>query len=160
MSGGDDVITDRLILRPLTAAHITAVLDGSRLAHWAADFPDGGDRVIAGMLANKPPAGLPYGQRQVIERATDQAVGGIGLFWPPTDGVIEFGYGIVPSRQGRGYATEAARALVSAALADPSIHEIYAEVETSNPASIRVLEKAGLKSRAGKEPNTRRYFAT
>jgi RimJ/RimL family protein N-acetyltransferase len=159
--GGADLVTDRLVLRPLTAEHIAAVIEGSRLAHWAQDFPDAGDLVIARMLAGKPPGGLPYGQRQVIERPTGQAVGGIGLFWPPTDGAIEFGYGIVPSRQGRGYATEAARAVVAAALADPSVHEVYADVDIANPASVRVLEKAGLRHRdTPDDPNTRHYFAT
>jgi RimJ/RimL family protein N-acetyltransferase len=153
-----DLITERLVLRPLTAEHLRAVLDGDRLAHWADDFPDGGDTVIAGMLAKKPPEGLPYGQRQVIERETGLAVGGIGLFWPPNDGAVEFGYGIVPSRQGRGYATEAARALVQFALTLPEVTEVFADVEAANAASVRVLEKAGLQRRSA-NGDTMRYFA-
>ena len=153
-----DLITERLILRPLTAEHIDAIVAGHRLAHWADDFPDAGDTVIAGMLAKKPPAGLPYGQRQVIERGTGLAVGGVGLFWPPNDGVVEFGYGIVPSRQGRGYATEAAKALVEFALTLPEVSDVFADVESVNSASIRVLEKAGLQRRSD-NGDTMRYFA-
>jgi RimJ/RimL family protein N-acetyltransferase len=152
-----DLITERLILRPLTAEHVKAVVGGERLAHWADDFPDGGDKDIAGMLATKPPAGLPYGQRQVIERATGLAVGGVGLFWPPNDGAVEFGYGIVSSRQGRGYATEAAKAIVEFALTLPGVTDVFADVESANPASVRVLEKAGLHRRST-HGDTFRYF--
>jgi len=107
--------------------------------------------VIAGMLDRN---GLPddadaaFGQRLVVERATGLVVGGIGLFGPPEDGRVEFGYGIVESRRGRGYATEAARALVQAALGLPGVTEVTAGVDPANPASVRVLEKAGLTFRS------------
>lgn len=103
------------------------------------------------------PAGLPYGQRQVIERDTGLAVGGIGLFWPPHDGAVEFGYGIVPSRQGRGYATEAATAIVRFAVTLPGVTEVFADVESANPASVRVLEEAGLHRRCA-NGEALRYF--
>lgn len=138
------LLTDRLLLRPWSDAEIAAVLDEARLPHWAADFPAEGDRVIAGFIDGNPAARDVYGQRQVIERASGLVVGAVGLFWPPVDGAVEFGYGIVPSRRGRGYAPEAARALVEFALTAPGVHTVYAEVERSHPASVRVLEKAGL----------------
>ncbi|HEX3816143.1 MAG TPA: GNAT family N-acetyltransferase [Mycobacteriales bacterium] len=141
---GADLVTERLILRPLSTGDVRAVLDGARLAQWAEDFPDEGDHAIAGMLDGRPEP-QDSGQRQVIERESGQVVGGIGLFCPPTAGTVEFGYGIVPSRRKRGYATEAARALVAFVFTDPSVHQVYAGVEGDNPASVRVLEKAGLR---------------
>ena len=69
-------------------------------------------------------------------------------FGPPEDGRVEFGYGIVESRRGRGYATEAARALVQAALDLPGVTEVTAGVDPINAASVRVLEKAGLSFRS------------
>ncbi|MEU5940421.1 GNAT family N-acetyltransferase [Micromonospora sp. NPDC047548] len=71
----------------------------------------------------------------------------MGLFWPPADGAVEFGYGVVLSRRGRGYATEAARAIVAFALTAPGVREVRADVEPANRASVRVLEKAGLHRR-------------
>ena len=118
----NDVVTERLLLRPVTAEHVAAVVAGRRLPGWAPDFPSEGDQVIAGMLERD---GLPvgsdaaFGQRLVVERGTGLAVGGIGIFGPPEDGRVEIGYGIVESRRGRGYATEAARALVQHALGLP-----------------------------------------
>ncbi|MFH8572810.1 GNAT family N-acetyltransferase [Streptomyces sp. NPDC017993] len=141
---GADLATDRLVLRPWPADEVTAVLGDERRAHWAADFPAEGDRVIAGYIAERPDAHGTYGQRQIIERDSALVVGAIGLFWPPVDGYLEFGYGIVPSRQSRGFATEAARAVVEFALIAPGVHTVGADVELPNPASARVLEKAGL----------------
>ncbi|MBM4791334.1 GNAT family N-acetyltransferase [Streptomyces sioyaensis] len=141
---GADLWTARLLLRPWSDGELAAVLEGTRQPHWAADFPADGDRVIAGFTAGHPAARGAYGQRQILERASGLVVGGIGLFWPPADGSVEFGYGIVPSRRGRGYASEAARALVAFAFTVPGVHTVCADTERSNPASGRVLEKAGL----------------
>lgn len=139
-----DLTTDRLVLRSWPAGEVAAVVAGeSRFPHWAEDFPAEGDRVIAGFIAGHPDTLGPYGQRQIIERATGLVVGAIGLF-PPADGTIEFGYGIVPSRRGQGYASEAARAIAAFALTAPGVHTVGAKAELSNPASARVLEKAGL----------------
>ncbi|NUW38612.1 GNAT family N-acetyltransferase [Nonomuraea rhodomycinica] len=138
-----DLTTARLILRSWTAAEVEAVLRGERLAHWAADFPAEGDHVIAGLFAGHPAWLGPYGHRQVVERDGGLVVGSIGLFWPPSDGALELGYGIVESRRGRGYATEAVEALTAFAYAAPGVRSVHATVEPSNPPSIRVLEKAG-----------------
>ncbi|WP_345367477.1 GNAT family N-acetyltransferase [Actinoallomurus liliacearum] len=153
-----DLTTDRLILRSWTPGEAAAVLDGARSAHWAQDFPAEGDHVIVGLFAEHPAWLDEYGHRQVIERDGGLVVGSIGLFWPPSDGTLEIGYGIVPSRRGRGYAAEATRALTAFALTAPGVHTVYANVELSNPASLRVLEKAGFRrSHTDTEQNTARF---
>ncbi|HSA52060.1 MAG TPA: GNAT family N-acetyltransferase [Yinghuangia sp.] len=135
--------TERLVLRPWTAAEAVAVLGNTRSAHWADDFPAEGDSVIAGLFEDNPAWLGEFGHRLIIERDSGLVVGSIGLFWPPGDGAVEIGYGIVASRRGRGYAPEATRALAGFALTAPGVHTVFAEVELSNPASVRVLEKAG-----------------
>jgi [ribosomal protein S5]-alanine N-acetyltransferase len=107
-----------------------------------------GDRRDARSNGLPDGANAAFGQRLVVERATGLVVGGIGLFGPPEGGQVEFGYGIVESRRGRGYATEAARALVQAALGMPGVTEVTAGVDPANAASVRVLEKAGLSFRS------------
>ncbi len=134
--------TDRLVLRPWTAAEATAVLDNTRSADWADDFPAEGDRVVAGLFGQFPAWLGEHGHRLIIERDSGLVVGSIGLFWPPSEGTLEIGYGIVASRRGLGYAPEAARALAEFALTAPGVHTVFANVELSNPASVRVLEKA------------------
>ncbi|MFH8350316.1 GNAT family N-acetyltransferase [Streptomyces sp. NPDC018045] len=147
------------MLRPWSTGELAAVLSDARLTHWAEDFPAEGDRVIAGFLTEHPDGLTDYGHRQIIERASDLVVGSIGLFWPPADGSIEVGYGIVASRRGRGYASEATRAIVEFALTAPGVHTVCAGVELSNPASVRVLEKAGL-HRCGEDATTARFSTT
>ncbi len=138
-----DLVSARLILRPWTPTEVSAVVSGPRSAEWAADFPAEGDVVIAGVLAENPEWLSPNGHRLIIERSSNEVVGSLGLFWPPADGCVEIGYGVVPSRQGRGYATEATVTLTSFALASADVHTVHASVERANPASARVLEKAG-----------------
>ncbi|WP_031088519.1 GNAT family N-acetyltransferase [Streptomyces sp. NRRL WC-3549] len=145
--------TDRLDLRSWSAADADAVLGheapgDAAQAHWAHDFPAEGDRVIAGLLGQNPVWLGAYGHRLVVERESGLVVGSVGLFWPPGEGTVELGYGIVASRRGRGYASEAARALADFALAAPEVHTVVATVELSNPASVRVLEKAGFRRRS------------
>lgn len=140
-----DPTTERLLLRSWTAREADAVVGGVRLPHWAADFPAEGDQVIAGLLGEHPEWLDAYGHRLVVERGSGLVVGSIGLFWPPSDGVVEIGYGIVASRRGRGYAAEATRALTDHAFTAPGVRVVRAEVELSNPASVRVLEKAGFR---------------
>ena len=142
---GDGLITERLVLRPWTAAEVSAVLDGVRSEEWAGDFPAEGDGVIAGFLRDNPEGLHPYGHRLITERDGGLVVGSIGLFWPPADGALEIGYGVVPSRQGRGYASEATAALTAHGLTAPGVHTVRAQAELANPASVRVLEKAGLR---------------
>jgi [ribosomal protein S5]-alanine N-acetyltransferase len=123
---------------------------GKRLADWASDFPSEGDLGIAGMLhrAGPPDAHTPpefWGHRHVIERSTSEVVGGIGFKGPPEDGIAEIGYGIVPSRQRRGYATEAVLALVGAGWQHSALVAVIAHTEPGNTASQTVLERAGFR---------------
>jgi RimJ/RimL family protein N-acetyltransferase len=63
----------------------------------------------------------------------------------PEDGVVEIGYGVIPSARGRGFATEAAASLVGWARLDPRCAAITAlGVRPGNTASERVLEKLGM----------------
>lgn len=138
-----ELTTGRLVLRSWTSEEAAAVLSVRRRADWAEDFPAEGDTVIPALFGEHPDWLGAYGQRLIIERATGLVVGGIGLFWPPEDGRLEIGYGVVASRRGRGYAVEATRALAEFALAATEVHTIFADVESTNPASARVLERAG-----------------
>ncbi|MEU8825661.1 GNAT family N-acetyltransferase [Streptomyces sp. NPDC048636] len=153
-----DLTTDRLVLRPWTTDEATAVLADTRSSHWAADFPADGDRVIASLFESHPDWLGAHGHRLVIERDNGLVVGSIGLFWPPTDGTLEIGYGIVESRRGRGYASEATRALTEFALTASGVRTVVASVELSNPASVRVLEKAGFRRWTTEDDSARFRF--
>jgi ribosomal-protein-alanine N-acetyltransferase len=57
---------------------------------------------------------------------------------------VHFGYCYARQAWGRGYATEAAKALVSVWLAEPSVWRVESMCDVEHWASARVLEKAGL----------------
>ncbi|MDW6063191.1 GNAT family N-acetyltransferase [Streptomyces sp. FXJ1.4098] len=155
----DDLTTDRLVLQRWSIIEAAAVIDNTRSVHWADDFPADGDRVIANLFEQHPDWLGAYGHRLIIERDSGLTVGSLGLFWPPSEGILEIGYGIVASRRGRGYATEATRALAEFALTAPDVHTVSATVELPNPSSLRVLEKAGFHHVATEE-NVARFRIT
>jgi RimJ/RimL family protein N-acetyltransferase len=62
---------------------------------------------------------------------------------PDEDGVVEIAYGIVPRYQGRGYATEAASALVGFARERVDVRTIRAHTLPHPNASTHVLTKCG-----------------
>ncbi|MEK7729521.1 MAG: GNAT family protein [candidate division KSB1 bacterium] len=73
------------------------------------------------------------------------AVGGIGLI-PRGDvhrHTVGLGYWLGEEYWGRGIMTEAVRAMTSHAFQNAEVHRLYACVYAWNPASARVLEKAG-----------------
>jgi len=73
-------------------------------------------------------------------------IGGIGIAdcaHPSDNAESELGYWIVPSHWGRGYATEAARAVVAAARDSLRLDRLVSGHFTDNPASGAVLRKVG-----------------
>lgn len=60
----------------------------------------------------------------------------------------EVGYWLGHAYWGRGIMTEALRLAVAAAWAEPRVVRLYAPVFSWNPASMRVLEKAGFRREA------------
>ncbi|EJW13120.1 50S ribosomal protein acetyltransferase [Rhodovulum sp. PH10] len=69
-------------------------------------------------------------------------IGACGLEWR-NGRDPEVGYWLGAEHWGKGYATEALRALVDHAFADHEYDVLLAGARTSNPASRRVLEKCG-----------------
>jgi RimJ/RimL family protein N-acetyltransferase len=83
-----------------------------------------------------------YGAR---ERVGNAFVGWFQLeAAPDRDDEAELGYRLRRSAWGLGYATEGARALVVHALDVLGFRRVFAHALKDNPASIRVMEKAGL----------------
>lgn len=80
----------------------------------------------------------------IIERARGEVIGTAGFKGSPdADGMVEIAYGVVPSVEGRGYATEAAGALVRFASDDARVQLIRAHTLPALNASTRVLRKCG-----------------
>jgi [ribosomal protein S5]-alanine N-acetyltransferase len=87
------------------------------------------------------------GERLVLAVTTqaDGLVGAIGLHFASEHQRAELGYWIGVPYWGRGYATEAAAALLSFAFGDLGLRRVVAHHFSRNPASGRVLQKLGMR---------------
>lgn len=79
----------------------------------------------------------------MVKQATNTIVGSCAFKGPPDEGVVEIAYGVEPEHQGRGYATEAAQALVTYCKSKEEVQLVRAHTLSNNGASPRVLQKAG-----------------
>ena len=83
----------------------------------------------------------------ILETHDGEFVGDCGLTWQPVGGeqVLEVGYHVLPAHQGRGYATEAARACLELATGAIGQQHVVAIVHPDNVASRRVAERIGMR---------------
>jgi [ribosomal protein S5]-alanine N-acetyltransferase len=79
-----------------------------------------------------------------IELKGHGCIGSCGCAPLPTPGIYEIYYNLLPAYWGRGYATEAGRALITYCLLDTSCHEIRAYISPENVKSAAVAERAGM----------------
>ncbi|MBJ3776378.1 GNAT family N-acetyltransferase [Acuticoccus mangrovi] len=80
-----------------------------------------------------------------VEEESGLLVGGVGLYHPQDWPEPELGYLLLPDRQGRGYATEAARAVRDAAMARGLVR-LASFIHPENRASIRLAERLGARA--------------
>lgn len=147
--------TENLILAAHLPRHVRALLRSER------EFEDtAGLRVAPGIHEQMLQASADFKERvengkqpdpwqfgfAVIHKKDNALIGTCGFPGPPdSNGIAEIAYGIAPDYQGRGYATEAAKALIDFATDDPRVRTICAHTLAEKNASTRVLEKCGLK---------------
>lgn len=79
-------------------------------------------------------------------KASGRLIGSIGIV--NETGKLQIGYIMSPAQWGRGYATEALRVIVDMVRTLDGVYRIGTFVDKENVASIRVLEKCGLKPEA------------
>ena len=85
----------------------------------------------------------------VVERASGITVGDLAFHWvSENDRTAEVGFVFDPRHQGKGFATEASRALIEWAFASAGMHRVIGRLEARNAASERVLEKLGMRLEA------------
>jgi len=79
----------------------------------------------------------------MVERATNVAVGSAAFKRPPADGAVEIAYGVDEEYQGRGYAKEAAAALVEFAFSNDGVRVVRAHTLRERSPSTSVLTACG-----------------
>jgi RimJ/RimL family protein N-acetyltransferase len=136
--------TERLVLRAPCQADARAIaqlINDRRIAENTSRIPH--PYGLADAHAFLAHVNLDPSERAfLITLAEGTIVGGCGL-QVSGGGGLEPGYWIGVPFWGRGYASEAARALVDHAFTDLDCERLTCRARVSNPASRRVLEKCG-----------------
>lgn len=129
--------TARLCIYPASTDEMRAYIENTA----DADLKKAYGEMLAG-CKNHPEQYLWYAM-WMIETKDGAHTGDLCFKGLGDDGSVEIGYGIDEEYRGRGYATEAAGAMVKWALSQPGISRVEAEAEEANAPSRRVLEKCG-----------------
>ena len=147
MTGVPTLRTARLVLRPFTLAEAPRVRELAGAYEVAQNtlliphpYPEGAAEAWIATHEDD------YAQNRIHHFAIDdgQLIGSIGMVLK-SEGVAEIGYWIGVPFWGRGYASEAAAEVVRYAFEECHLHRVFACHFTRNPASGRVLQKAGMK---------------
>jgi [ribosomal protein S5]-alanine N-acetyltransferase len=143
--------TDRLVLRAFERADASAV---ERLAGaWEVaettltiphPYPIGGAEGWIGAHTEQWDAGNQLVLAVCERHEPESIIGAISLALTTEHARGELGYWISVERWGRGFATEAARAVVTYGFTDLALHRIQARHFVRNPASGRVMQKLGM----------------
>lgn len=142
--------TPRLILRPMT------MKDAGDIYHYSKD-PQVALHVLWDAHENiqQTRAYIRYVLRQykngepssfaIEEKASRKVIGTIGYMWINQENLSsEVGYSLSRAHWNRGYMTEALNAVIDYGFEHLLLNRIEAQHETANPASGRVMEKAGM----------------
>ena len=142
--------TERLLMRPVVdddvaTLHAIQALPGvTRWLYWETRTLD---EVRAVTARRRSDPSMVH--RVIVVRATGEVVGDIGLvLGEAVHRGAELGYILHRDHQGRGYATEAGRAMLALAFGELGLHRVCARLEPRNTASARVLQRLGMRREA------------
>ena len=140
-----EIETSRLCLRAMAASDWPVILAYMSDPRVTAFLPEGiFDEQAARAFAFKQ-SGEDREAVAVVEKASGQMIGHMpyhAWFQPRT---FEIGWALGQAHHGKGYATEAGRALVAHAFESLGAHRVIATCQPENTASWRVAEKLGLR---------------
>lgn len=143
--------TPRLVLRRFTPADAEFIVELLNSPGWHRFIGDRGVRTPTDALGYLERAVFSsyerwgFGLYHVAQRSDGAAVGMCGLLQRDSLDIVDLGFAFLPAYAGRGYASESARRVLAHARDDFSCREIAGLVQADNAASIRVLEKLGLR---------------
>ena len=142
--------TERLLLRPfvLGDAPVVQHLAGdwevaSKMLNLPHPYPNGLAEAWIGSQQQRFEAGSDV-HFSIVRREDDQLIGSIGLRLVQAHGRAELGFWLGRPYWNHDYCTEAAKAVIEYGFQVLGLDRIYASHFTHNPASGRVLEKAGM----------------
>ncbi|MEO8412065.1 MAG: GNAT family N-acetyltransferase [Ginsengibacter sp.] len=88
---------------------------------------------------------INLGRWAILTKSDYEFIGWCGLKYMEETGIIDLGYRLLKAAWGKGYATEAAQYTVIYGLKNLKIEMITGRAHIDNIASIKVLEKIGMR---------------
>lgn len=145
--------TERLTLRRFTSDDVQAILEFVSHPSVSRVVPEIGTtegevRKYVGMQASYPLFEKDRCSDLAIERKEDGRVIGMLTLVCRDHRKAEIGYALGIDHRGRGYATEAARALMTYGFDSLGLHRIEAKTSSWNPDSWQVMERLGMRQEA------------
>ena len=148
----EPIRTERLILRPALLSDARAAYERRRLPEvaryqdWEMPYTlERAEQRMAELVAMDGPVDGKGWSLTVVDAADPEQILGdvyVGISSGGRTGMI--GYTFHPDHWGRGYATEAARAVVRHLFLDVGVGRVESSLHPDNPPSARVLESCGL----------------
>lgn len=147
----DIIETERLRIRWLYGGDATFILELVNDPDWLRNIGDKGVRDLDDArryIAEGPVAMYErhgFGLNAVVLKATGEPIGICGILKRDTLDCPDIGFAFLPAHRGRGYAHEAATAVMGHARSVLGLGRIAAVVSPGNDDSVRLLEKLGLR---------------
>ncbi|MFC8256560.1 GNAT family N-acetyltransferase [Streptomyces sp. NPDC057291] len=144
----NSLTTERLTLRELTPAQVAVLLDENATSdEWVADYPLPGSKFPAGGFGRRTADQMRhgFGMYHLVRASDGLVIGEMGFHLPPSDGVVEVGFGLAESCRGAGYATEALTELVRWAFSQAGVDQVVGRTLESNTPSQGVLTRTSFK---------------
>jgi RimJ/RimL family protein N-acetyltransferase len=148
--------TARLTLRPFVhddLHDLHAIYKRADVARFLYAGPRDRD-AMRGVLAEKAERAVlrEPGRRldlAVVRRDSGALIGDVTLLWTSREyRQGEIGFVFHPDHHGHGFATEAAAVLLRLAFEDLGLHRIFGRLDGRNVASVRLLERLGMRREA------------
>jgi ribosomal-protein-serine acetyltransferase len=146
----EPILTERLLLEPLTPEHVPAMWAATEASldqlrpwmPWARQASLANSTEFAGQAEDQWADGVDYVFAIMLDGSY---AGGMGVHSYRLEGLGELGYWIRSDLAGHGYTTEAGQAAVAFAFDAVGLYRLELRAGVENLASQRVAEKLGFK---------------
>ena len=151
----DFVRSKRLFLRKLITSDAGKLFryrsdpDVSRYQGWAPASESAALRFIENQSNIEPGIAGQWFQLAICLQKGGGLIGDLGLHFPADDDrQAEFGISLDPAHQGRGYADETLRAVISYLFDGLGKHRVFCSVDPRNIASVAMVRRLGMRQEA------------
>ncbi|GAA4180014.1 GNAT family N-acetyltransferase [Gryllotalpicola koreensis] len=156
--------TSRLVMRPVEPADAAAFLswrsrpDVMRFMYQEPWTPETAEAKLAEWSATRELAKTGDAVQFAVARRRhpETLIGELMLKRAEGEAQAEIGWTLDPAAQGRGYATEAAGALLNLAFGELGFHRAFARLDEENLPSVRLCVRLGMRLEARHIENDRR----